>query len=153
MRLVVIAVGRARRAPAQAVFDQYRERSRWPMTLTEVALKGAVTETDAPAQEAALLLAALPADTGAVVALDGAGQALSSPQLAARLGQWRDGGARAAAFLIGGAYGHGRAVLDRADLCLSLGAMTWPHLLVRAMLAEQLYRAQHILAGHPYHHG
>jgi 23S rRNA (pseudouridine1915-N3)-methyltransferase len=64
---------------------------------------------------------------------------------------WRDQGVATLAFAIGGADGHGRAVLDRADAVLSLGAMTWPHLLVRGMLLEQLYRAQQIIAGHPYH--
>jgi len=71
--------------------------------------------------------------------------------LAERLGQWRDQGAATLAFAIGGAEGLGRAVIERADAVLSLGAMTWPHLLVRGMLLEQLYRAQQILAGHPYH--
>lgn len=86
-----------------------------------------------------------------VVALDQRGTALTSPGLAAKLGAWRDSGRREIAFLIGGADGLGPAVLDRAELVLSLGPMTWPHLLVRAMLAEQLYRAVMILQGHPYH--
>lgn len=102
------------------------------------------------AREAELILAALP--TGArLVALDERGQAWTSRELADRLGQWRDQGTAALAFAIGGADGLGRAVIERADAVLSLGAMTWPHLLVRGMLLEQLYRAQQILAGHPYH--
>jgi 23S rRNA (pseudouridine1915-N3)-methyltransferase len=91
-----------------------------------------------------------PADA-LVVALDERGVTLSSRDLAARLGGWRDSGRREIAFLIGGADGLGRAALDRAALVLSLGPMTWPHLLVRVMLAEQLYRAVAILQGHPYH--
>jgi 23S rRNA (pseudouridine1915-N3)-methyltransferase len=75
----------------------------------------------------------------------------SSRELADRLAAWADRGAGAVAFAIGGAEGLGAAVLDRADAVLSLGAMTWPHLLVRTMLLEQLYRAQQIQAGHPYH--
>ena len=85
------------------------------------------------------------------VALDGAGKALSSEEFARRIGAWRDDGVPCLAFLIGGADGHGAAVLKRADLALSFGPMVWPHLLVRAMLAEQLWRAASILSGHPYH--
>jgi 23S rRNA (pseudouridine1915-N3)-methyltransferase len=98
-------------------------------------------------------MAALPAKAGGlvVVALDERGKALASEAFARRIAGWRDGGAQDLAFLIGGADGHAPAVRERADFLLSLGPMTWPHLMVRAMLAEQLYRAQQILAGHPYH--
>jgi 23S rRNA (pseudouridine1915-N3)-methyltransferase len=87
------------------------------------------------------------------VVLDERGKAEASAAFAARLGAWRDDGVRNVAFLIGGADGHDARVRKRADAILSFGAMTWPHLLVRAMLAEQLYRAHSILAGHPYHRG
>jgi 23S rRNA (pseudouridine1915-N3)-methyltransferase len=86
-----------------------------------------------------------------LVALNGRGAAWSSAELADRLGGWRDAGAGSVAFAIGGADGLGTAVIERADAVLSLGKMIWPHLLVRGMLLEQLYRAQQILAGHPYH--
>jgi 23S rRNA (pseudouridine1915-N3)-methyltransferase len=102
------------------------------------------------AREAELILAALPAGAR-LVALDERGEPWSSRDFAERLGQWRDRGVAALAFAIGGAEGLGRAVIEQADAVLSLGAMTWPHLLVRGMLLEQLYRAQQILAGHPYH--
>jgi 23S rRNA (pseudouridine1915-N3)-methyltransferase len=101
-------------------------------------------------REAELILAALPAGAR-LVALDERGQAWSSRELAVRLGVWRDQGVAAIGFAIGGADGLDRAVIERADAVLSLGAMTWPHLLVRSLLLEQLYRAQQILAGHPYH--
>ena len=101
-------------------------------------------------REAELVLAAAPADAR-LVALDQRGKEWSSLELADRLRAWRDGGAGAVAFALGGAEGLGAAVIDRADAVLSLGAMTWPHLLARCMLLEQLYRAQQILAGHPYH--
>lgn len=101
-------------------------------------------------REAALILGALP-HGARLVALDGRGATWSSIELADRLRDWRDTGAHAAAFAIGGADGLGSAVIERADAVLSLGKMTWPHLLVRGMLLEQLYRAQQILAGHPYH--
>jgi 23S rRNA (pseudouridine1915-N3)-methyltransferase len=87
------------------------------------------------------------------VALDGHGTALGSEGFAARLAAWRDGGAGDLAFLIGGADGLSEAVRKRAQMVLSLGPMTWPHFLARGMLLEQLYRAQQILAGHPYHRG
>ena len=102
--------------------------------------------------EGELLLKAVP-DGALVVALDPAGKKFTSAAFAKRLGAWRDGGVKDIAFLIGGADGLDRAVTDGADEVLSLGAMTWPHLLARAMLAEQIYRAQCILSGHPYHRG
>ena len=101
-------------------------------------------------REAELILAARP-DGARLVALDQTGAAWSSRDLAERLAFWRDGGAAALAFAIGGAEGLGPAVLERADAVISLGPMTWPHLFVRSMLLEQLYRAQQIHAGHPYH--
>ena len=102
------------------------------------------------AREAELILAALPSGAR-LVALDERGQSWSSRDLAERLAGWRDQGIATLAFAIGGADGLGRAVIEAADAVVSLGAMTWPHLLVRGMLLEQLYRAQQILAGHPYH--
>jgi 23S rRNA (pseudouridine1915-N3)-methyltransferase len=104
------------------------------------------------AREAELILAAMPSGAR-LVALDQRGAEWSSRELAGRIGKWRDGGTGDLAFAIGGAEGLGSAVVERADSVLSLGAMTWPHLLVRCMLLEQLYRAQQILAGHPYHRG
>ena len=97
-----------------------------------------------------MLLAALPPGAR-LVALDERGAAWSSIELANRLAGWRDAGSSAVAFAIGGADGLGSAVIERADAVLSLGKMTWPHLLVRGMLLEQLYRAQQISTGHPYH--
>ncbi len=91
-------------------------------------------------------------DGAARVVLDERGRDLTSPDVAARLGRWRDDG-RPIACVIGGAYGLPDAARESADLLLAFGSATWPHLLVRAMLAEQLYRAQEILAGRPYHHG
>lgn len=149
MRLAVIAVGRMRDDPAAALFERYRKRLRAPLSLTEVEVPAGPARAR---REGERLLAAVPA--GAVVAaLDEGSEMLSSEGLAGRLGRWRDSGRRDCAFLIGGAEGHGENVLEKADFRLSLGRMTWPHLLVRAMLAEQLYRAETILADHPYHRG
>jgi 23S rRNA (pseudouridine1915-N3)-methyltransferase len=87
----------------------------------------------------------------ALVALDRRGKVLDSQGFADRLARWRDNSVSDVAFLIGGADGHTETLLKEAELVLSFGAMTWPHLLARAMLAEQIYRAQQLLAGHPYH--
>ena len=150
MRLVVVAVGRGRNDPAQRIFEDYSKRLPWPLELREVRAGGGGEV--GREREAAALLKGLPTDAH-VVALDGGGKALTSEEFAARLASVRDDGTAVVAFLIGGADGHGEAVLARADMVLSLGPMTWPHLLVRAMLAEQLWRAASILSGHPYHRG
>jgi 23S rRNA (pseudouridine1915-N3)-methyltransferase len=102
------------------------------------------------AREAELILAALPARSR-LVAVDARGEMWSSRGFADRLARWRDAGIPELAFAIGGAEGLDHAILDRAAATLSLGPMTWPHFLARGMLLEQLYRAQQILAGHPYH--
>jgi len=155
MHILIAAVGRARSGPEQALFETYRQRLAWPLTLKEVEERRKLPPKQLMVREGELLLAALPKRHPGlvVVVLDPRGTALSSEALARKLGGWRDGGIDEIAFLIGGADGHGPAVGERAGFTLSLGSMTWPHLLVRAMLAEQLYRAQQILAGHPYHRG
>ena len=154
MRILIAAVGRGRAGPEQALFDAYRRRLSWPVALKEVEERRKLPAAQLTQREGELLLAALPKAPGLfVVALDPRGKALSSEDLARRLADWRDRGIAELAFLIGGADGHADAVRRRADFMLSFGPMTWPHLLARAMLAEQLYRAQQILAGHPYHRG
>jgi len=118
--------------------------------IVELEEKRKLPPAQLKAREAELIAAALP--PGALlVALDERGQQWSSRELAERLAAWRDRGAAALAFAIGGANGLGPAIIERADAVVSLGAMTWPHLMVRSLLLEQLYRAQQILAGHPYH--
>lgn len=154
MRLSLLAVGRLRGGPTAALYEDYAGRLRGqplgPLTLREVEEKRPLAASALKAREAELLLGACPPGAR-LVALDGGGRALSSADLAELLGRWRDEGLPEAAFAIGGADGHGPALLARADLSLSLGAMTWPHLLVRVLLAEQLFRADSILSGHPYH--
>jgi 23S rRNA (pseudouridine1915-N3)-methyltransferase len=144
----LIAIGRLRDGPEAALFERYAARLRPRLTLTELP-EGRGAPAEVKRREAAALLAAVP--RGAfVIVLDGGGQTLSSMALAERLEQWLAGG-RTPCFLIGGAEGLDAAVLAQADVVLSLGAMTWPHFLVRGMLAEQLYRARSIATGHPYH--
>lgn len=146
--LRLIAVGRLRDGPEAELFARYNARMRPKLSITELPeARGAPVEIRR--REAAALLAAVP--SGAfVVALDRSGDAPDSEALAHLLERWLSMG-RAIAFLIGGAEGLDASVLARADHLLSLGPMTWPHFLVRAMLAEQLYRALSIVAGHPYH--
>ena len=141
MRLRILAVGRCRDPAVNELTRRYLERSSFPAELVELAPRGS---------EAEAILAALPAE-GKIVGLDERGRDFSSADLAARLGRWRDEGERQATFVIGGADGIDAGVLARASLRLAFGRATWPHLLVRPMLAEQLYRAGTILAGHPYH--
>ena len=146
MRL--LAIGRQRNTPEAALFERYARRIRPGLVLHEFA-EGAGAPAEIKRREAAALLGALtPQDF--VVALDLGGLAPDSPALAEHLGRWMASGRRPA-FVIGGAEGLDAAVITRADAVLSLGPLTWPHLLVRPMLAEQLYRAQMIRAGHPYH--
>lgn len=143
-------MGRLRRGPLYDVQTDYAKRLVPPASIIEVEEKRRLSPAELKVREAELVLAARPAGA-TLVALDQTGQPWSSRDLADRLAAWRDRGAGTIAFAIGGAEGLGQAVLDNADVILSLGAMTWPHLLVRTMLLEQLYRAQQILAGHPYH--
>jgi 23S rRNA (pseudouridine1915-N3)-methyltransferase len=150
VRLQIIAVGRLKDGPLKALEQLYAGRITWPLAIREVEERRKLPPPELVEREGVLLLAALP--EGAVaVALDGRGTMLSSEALAARLAAWRDGSTDDLAFLIGGADGLSDAVRRRAKLVLSLGPMTWPHFLARGMLLEQLYRAQQILAGHPYH--
>jgi len=121
-----------------------------PVAIVELEEKRRLPAPELKQREAELLLAALPSGAR-LVALDEGGIPWTSRQFADRLAGWRDGGTAVLAFAIGGADGLGQAVIERADAVMSLGTMTWPHFLVRGMLLEQLYRAQQILAGHPYH--
>ncbi len=155
MRLHVCAVGRIRAdQPERAIFEDYHTRfnrtgkaiALGPMHEIEVEdKKGGGMEA-----EADLLLRAVP--TGAVlVTLDERGKVMSSPEFASQLARWRDEGRQDLAFVIGGADGLAPGLRDRAAYSISFGKMVWPHMLVRVMLAEQLYRAATILSGGPYH--
>ena len=128
----------------------YAKRLRPPPEIVELEEKRKLPSPQLRAREAELILSALP-QGARLVALDEKGLTWSSRDLAERMTRWRDGGVATLAFAIGGADGLDNAILERSDQVLSLGAMTWPHLLVRCLLLEQLYRAQQILAGHPYH--
>jgi 23S rRNA (pseudouridine1915-N3)-methyltransferase len=152
VRVHLIAVGKLKSGPHEALARHYAERLAYPLVLRDVDEKRPLPPAELKEREAALLLAALPKGATSV-ALDEHGKTLASDAFAARLARWRNAGIADLAFLIGGAEGLAETVRQQADLVLSLGPMTWPHLLVRGMLLEQLYRAQQILAGHPYHRG
>jgi len=137
VKLHIIARGKIGRSPEAEIGDRYVRRITWPLRITELPDTGGVIPPPVtPARD---------------VMLDERGRQLSSEEFAALLGKWRDEGVREARFLIGAADGHGNDARDKADLLIAFGAMTWPHMMARAMLAEQLWRATSIIAGHPYH--
>jgi 23S rRNA (pseudouridine1915-N3)-methyltransferase len=150
MQITIAAVGRLRRGPEHELIETYRRRIRWPLIIQEIEEKRPFPVPELRKREAALLQAALP-DGATVVALDEGGRQMPSDTFAKRLGSWQDDGIRDIAFVIGGADGLDPAISDIASLKLSLGSMTWPHMMARCLLVEQIYRAQQILAGHPYH--
>lgn len=154
MRVHLCAVGRLRAGPERDLIDDYR--ARFDRTGRAMAL-GPFSEHEVEDKkgggmeaEAELLVRALPAGA-LLVTLDERGRVLSSPEFADQLAKWRDGGRQDVAFVIGGADGIAPSLRARADFSISFGRMVWPHMLVRVMLAEQLYRAASILAGAPYH--
>lgn len=137
MLLHVVARGKIARLPESDLVDRYAKRISWPLRLTELPETGGRTPD--------------PSSPMRLVLLDERGHDLPSEELAALLGRWRDDGVREARFVLGAADGHSAAERRTCDLLLAFGKATWPHLLARAMLLEQLYRATTILAGHPYH--
>ena len=137
MLLHIVARGKIGRTSEAELVERYLKRIAWPTRVSELPDRGG---TPPPATSSSI-----------TVLLDERGQALSSMAFARKLEGWRDGGKREARFLIGAADGHDDKARSEADLLLSFGPATWPHMLARAMLAEQLFRATAILAGHPYH--
>ena len=137
MLLHIIARGKIARSPEAELVARYEKRLTWPVKLTELPENGGrIPEPQTPFK---------------TVLLDERGKDLSSEKLAEILGRWRDDGMRECRFVLGAADGHSKEERAEADLLLAFGKATWPHLLARAMLAEQLYRATTIIAGHPYH--
>ena len=137
MLLHIIARGKIGRSAEAELFERYRQRIAWDFKHTELPEKGGRIPD--------------PLSPHRTVLLDERGKDVSSEQLAEQLEKWRDGGIREARFVLGAADGHSKADREAADLLLAFGTATWPHLLARAMLLEQLYRATSMLAGHPYH--
>lgn len=138
MLLHIIARGKIGRSPEAELVERYGKRVTWGFRVTEMPDRGGS-------------LPPVSVNPTRTVVMDERGKQLTSSELAAVLGRWRDDGVREARFLIGAADGHDQSVRDGADLLIAFGAATWPHMLARAMLAEQLWRATSIVAGHPYH--
>lgn len=155
MKLVIAAVGRIKPGPEASLVDDYVRRfdgagrsvGLGPLTVEEVDARG-----KGQAEESALLAVRIASDDRVII-LDERGKSFPSEDFSKLICDWRDDGVRCARFLIGGADGHTRDLRGRADLMISFGKATWPHMMVRAMLAEQLYRAAAIATNHPYHRG
>ncbi|WP_169566174.1 23S rRNA (pseudouridine(1915)-N(3))-methyltransferase RlmH [Sneathiella limimaris] len=150
MRLTIASVGRFKGGPLQELFTEYASRTPWDLTLKEVEEKKPLKGDKLKTREAELLMKAIPAQAKKIV-LHEKGRELSSVEFAKLLADFATDGVQDVAFLIGGADGHAKNTLDTADRLLSLGKMTWPHLMVRGLLAEQIYRAYSIQSNHPYH--
>jgi len=158
MRLTIAAVGRSRESPEQTLCNFYFERAHpfapklgiSKLDLIIIDTSRAATPDARMKEEAEKIAAKLPASAH-LVALDETGRAVSSEIFAGRLRRLADSGTRDLAFVIGGPDGLAASLRDRAEERLAFGPQTWPHMLVRAMLAEQVYRALTILSGHPYH--
>jgi 23S rRNA (pseudouridine1915-N3)-methyltransferase len=157
LRVAILAVGRMKQGPERELVARYLDRAvasgktlgLTGFAVTELNESRAGSSASRKVEEAKALSAQMPA--GLVVALDERGKTLGSDDFARRLGRWRDDGKPAVSFVIGGADGLEPGFVTAADLTLSFSPLTWPHQLVRIMLAEQLYRATTILSGHPYH--
>ena len=158
MRVAVHAVGRMKAGPESELAARYLDRFAKAgggigldfAGVTEIAESRATTAAERQRAESAILASSLAAGA-ALVLLDERGRNLTSQELAMRIAAIRDGGAKSLTVAIGGPDGHDPGLRDRADIVIALGAQTWPHQLVRVMLAEQLYRVATILSGHPYH--
>ena len=149
MKLIILAVGKGRGGPEATLTQGWLGRLPQGGNLVEVESK-LPDNAKRTGDESQRLLRAVP-DGARLVALDPRGRDCSSEELAKLIGTWRDDGIGTTCFAIGGADGHDQSLRQRADKVISLGRATWPHMLFRAMLAEQLYRANSILSGHPYH--
>ena len=137
MILHIIARGKIGRGPEAELAERYLKRISWPVKVTELPESGGKVPP--------------PAEGSVTILLDEKGEQLGSAEFAGKLERWRDGGRREARFLIGGADGFGDGDRAGADLLLAFGRATWPHLLARVLVAEQLFRATSLLANHPYH--
>lgn len=138
MKIHIVARGKIGRSPESELVERYLKRVQWQHKVTELPDTGGTVPSPS-------------ATPSRNVLLDERGRQMSSEQFAELMGKWQDEGVREVRFLIGAADGHGDALRAEADLLIAFGAMTWPHMMARAMLAEQLWRASSILAGHPYH--
>ena len=150
MQYVIVAAARWKAGPEKDLYEKFDKRIQPSLLLKEVDQKRKGSKVERLRREGALLLSAVP-DGARIIVMDKNGKNLSSMGLTNQLQHWRNDGVQKTAFLIGGADGHDTNVLKSANLILSLGPQTWPHMMVRFMIAEQIYRAQSILTGQPSH--
>ncbi|MBE6453661.1 MAG: 23S rRNA (pseudouridine(1915)-N(3))-methyltransferase RlmH [Alphaproteobacteria bacterium] len=144
MKITILAIGKCKKnSPEATIIEEYAKRSSWQIIIKE---KDNSTQKD----EAEFLISSIPSGAKIIV-LDERGLNLKSTELAAKIANWQLNGCSEICFLIGGADGHIQSTRDKADLLLSFGKLTLPHMLMRAVLSEQIYRIQTIISGHPYH--
>ena len=151
MQITIIAVGRMQRGPEQEMLDTYLGRLPWKSQVIEIDIKKqSANSAERKSREAEKILASIP-HGAAVIALDERGKSLSSREFAGKIDAFQSQAFNNIAFIIGGADGLDETIRKRANLKVAFGTLTWPHMMVRVMIAEQTYRAWSILAGHPYH--
>ncbi|WP_339862834.1 23S rRNA (pseudouridine(1915)-N(3))-methyltransferase RlmH [Paremcibacter congregatus] len=154
MQVTLLTVGRLKNGPEKHLIDTYVKRCPWPVSIHEVEEKRPIKGVERMAREGDLLQKALKDHGGAapyIIALDERGKTMRSPDFAKLIEKRQDAGTANLVFLIGGADGYAPDIKQQAHSLLSLGEMTWPHMMARVLICEQLYRASCILAGHPYH--
>lgn len=150
MEVVIGAVGRLKKGPLLELIDEYKKRLSYTLRWYEVEAKASLEGDLLATEESRLLEGGIPKGSYVIV-LDEKGQETTSVGFSQWMEKWQAMGKSSLVFLIGGAGGHSDVLLKKADFCLSLGSLTWPHKIVRLLLIEQLYRAQQIMKGHPYH--
>ena len=144
MKVTIAAIGKCKKnSPEKALIEEYIKRSSWNVVIKEA-------DNSNQEEEAKFLQSVIP-NGAKVIVLDERGENMKSTELAAKIEKWQINGSSELCFLIGGADGHLQSTRDKADLLLSFGKLTLPHILMRAVLSEQIYRIQTIIAGHPYH--
>ena len=143
MKFHILAIGHLKQGPEKDLLEQYRKRITWPLTIKELNPRK-------PSDTSSLILENIP-DSSAVIALDERGKNLNSLEFSGLIQNYLDSGVKNLSFLIGGADGFEETIISKADHLISFGRLTWPHMVVRALLVEQLYRSQQIINRHPYH--
>lgn len=152
MKITIAAIGKIKPSPERELCDKFIKQLPWPVSVIELDAKASLPIVQRKQEEARLLLAALAkAAPDKIIALDEQGASHASASFATMIQEWQNRGASHLAFVLGGQDGHDQSLLDKAHATMALGPMTWPHMLARALLLEQIYRAHSLLTNHPYH--
>ena len=149
MKIFIITIGRLKSGPEKLLVDRFIRQITWPLTIYEVETKKKLEPHNLIRREGKLLMDACP-KSAKIIAMDKSGKQFTSLEFADQIKKWQHD-AKNIVFIIGGPYGLDKSVIESAELVLSFGQLTWPHMLARAMLLEQLYRVQQITKRHPYH--